>query len=826
MPYIASASLFPEVAVNKKNARAGWAQVLWYSLILTASIYIIRVFNVAPSAGITDLAIIFIPGFIIHSLVPVRYRLPVYCLIFLACLFYIFNWLTAMVIVSILAVTAYVIFGEMKLAWKYLYVALLATVLILLRKSFLLYMPRVNISIPFAATILMFRVIIILYEVKHAKIKDSSWMKLSYFLCFPNLAFMFYPIIDYRAYSGSYYGASFATTCNRGVSYLTTGIVLLLLHKYLLYHLDVSYASVHDIYSLLWFLACKYVIVVKVTGLLILGLSFLYFFGFDMPVLFGNFFIATSFNSYWQKVNIYWKDFVVKLVYYPLYFRYRKKLKYVVTLCIMTALMSSWIFHVYQRFWMSGGLSFQLQEMLYWLALAILVAIDVYITGKIDRKARSGPRDKLRKGGGFVLVFSTMLVLWFLWNSPNVSFFAFIMAKGMHATPAQVMTVGTALVLLIAGYALYLQAISGFKPAQSQVLKWRTGFSLGLLCALCVIGAMKPGFSKNSPGDVIMSKEIVGIDDKEKSEIDYYAAVMETKNDNWEVGLAWGDQRSLFGQIGVYSNDLLFQLLQPNKRIVFKGHSITTNSYGLRDKDYPLIKPSGTWRIVMVGGSYEAGAGVGDDEMFEHMVEDSLNSYYKGDPGIELINFSMGSFTSVPQMEMFRVKALQFHPDELFVFYHTNEMRRASRFFARYITNGVDLRYDYLKQIKERAGIKQSMSIEEIVARLNPFMPDITEWCWREMATVCRANNIKPIWLFLPTTGDKLGENELEDFMTRAKQAGFETYTLGDVFKGYEPARIAVSEEDSHPNALGHRLIANKFFNLLTDTSNHIIPHR
>ena len=831
MPNIAPgaySTLFPDIVIEKEQSRAKLLYVLFYSIVFATVVYVIKAFNVAPASGIADLAVIFIPGFIIHSLAPHRFRPFIYCLIFVVCLFYVFSWVTAVVIASFLALTAYIIFKDIKLWWKYLYLACLVALVFLLRNSFLLYMPRVNMSMPFIAALLMFRVIVLMYEVKYSKLNDNYWIKLSYFFCFPNLAFLYYPIIDYKIYAKSYYGAPFNALCNKALAYMMTGIVFLMFYKYTTYYLDISYANVHDVYSLFWMLLSKYLMVIKAMGYLILGLSFIYMFGFDMPPLFGNFLIATSFNTYWQRVNVYWRSFIIKIVYYPLYFKYRKKLKNATTtICIMLAVLSSWLFHVYQRFWLSGYFTWQLQDFLYWFLLATLVASNVYIQSKKEKKEeRNSFKSNLVKGGGFVIVFTTMLVLWSLWNSNSVATFLFIMSKGLHATAGQVMSILIGVIVVIISFAVCLQLSYGYHTPQKTITTWRTSIAFVLLLVMCSFGFFKPDVRQNRFLSIAMLHEKMGKDAKESNEVGYYSAVTNSKNDNWEVGLNWGDKGTIFGAIGAFYNDLVFQSLQPNKSIMFNGYRVSTNSYGFRDKDYPLVKGPNTYRIALLGGSYEMGFGVAQQEVFEAIVEDSLNAYFKGNPKIEIINFGMGAFSSVPQLEILKQKVVQLHPDEIMVFYHTEELRRATRFFARYITNGVPLKYQYLLNAKAASGVKQSMSIEEIISRLGPYMKGITGWAYSQMDSVCIANNIRPAWIFLPTTSDELTNDELNTFRHIADTAGFNTYALRDVFTGYERSKIIVSDEDTHPNALGHRLIANKLFNLLVDSTTHIIPRK
>lgn len=817
--------LFPEIAVDKENAKARWAYVILYAIIFSAVVFVLRSLNIARSSGITDLAVIFIPGFIVQSLIPVRYRPFVYCLVFVASLGYVFSWPTTVVILFFLSLTAFVIFSAVKLKWKYVYLIVLGIAFYIMRNTFLVQMPRLNMAVPFMAAILMFRVIILMYEVKYNKLPENHWIKLSYFFCFPNLAFLFFPIIDYKTYVRGYYAEPFEDTCNKAFYYMITGILFLVAHKVLGFYIDITYAGVHDVYTLFLYILSKYILVFKMIGLLTLGLSFICMFGFSMPLLFANFFIVTSFNNYWQRVNIYWKDFIAKIVYYPIYFKYRKKVKSAAPIFVFFAVLSSWFFHLYQQFWISGILVLRAQDFLYWLILALLVSLSVY-AGERNLKKETEPvtiGPYLVKGIRFVVVFLGMQVCWVLWNSDDLSAFSYVMSRGMHASGQQLMSAAAMISLAIVCFAYYSRnSDRNYSPIRAKT-RWRTSLSLVTLCLLCAIGLFSPQLSKSQLVAVISSARETSRDEHARKEIDYYSSVTGIKN-SWEVGLAQNDNHTLFGQIGNSTNSLLFQEMNPNQHKKFKGQLVTSNSYGLRDKEYSLQKPVGTYRIALLGGSYEMGSGVSDEHVFEKVLEDSLNAYLGGKIKIEILNFAMGSFTTVPQMEVLRTKVLAFQPDEVMVFYHTDEMGRATRFFARYISNAIDLKYDYLLNVKERSGVKQSMSNEETIARLSPYMEGVTAWAYMQMDSICKTNNIKQVAIFLPTTDDPFTEAKVNDWKRFVEPAGFSAFVLRDVYEGVDHRNVIVSEDDQHPNALGHRLIANKLFNLLTDSTSHIIP--
>ena len=50
----------------------------------------------------------------------------------------------------------------------------------------------------------------------------------------------------------------------------------------------------------------------------------LHLFGFNLPETHHRYFLASSFTDFWRRINIYWKDFMMKVFYYPAYFRLRR----------------------------------------------------------------------------------------------------------------------------------------------------------------------------------------------------------------------------------------------------------------------------------------------------------------------------------------------------------------------------------------------------------------------------------------------------------------------------------------------------------------------
>ena len=114
--------------------------------------------------------------------------------------------------------------------------------------------------------------------------------------------------------------------------------------------------------------------------------------------------------------------------------------------------------------------------------------------------------------------------------------------------------------------------------------------------------------------------------------------------------------------------------LQPNVRTLQTGVEVATNSLGFREKDYPVAKPAGVRRIVVLGDSYTLGVGVKFEDTFSKRLESELNASTRG---YEVINFGVSGYNTVMELATFREVAAAFQPDLVLVAYVLNDAERA-----------------------------------------------------------------------------------------------------------------------------------------------------
>ena len=143
----------------------------------------------------------------------------------------------------------------------------------------------------------------------------------------------------------------------------------------------------------------------------------------------------------------------------------------------------------------------------------------------------------------------------------------------------------------------------------------------------------------------------------------------------------------------------------PNGNAFLMGVQVSTNSHGLRDREYSESKPPGTYRIVMLGDSTTLGWGDPEDQTIPKILERELNR--TGIPGYrncEVLNAGVGNYDTVQEVEHYRVYDRAFHPDLVILDYFINDaepvpVERNTALLGRsYLVAFVISRYDALLQ--------------------------------------------------------------------------------------------------------------------------------
>lgn len=98
----------------------------------------------------------------------------------------------------------------------------------------------------------------------------------------------------------------------------------------------------------------------------------------------------------------------------------------------------------------------------------------------------------------------------------------------------------------------------------------------------------------------------------------------------------------------------------------FKMKPIKTNSRGLRDKEYPLEKPPGTYRVAVIGDSFTFGDGVNAEEVYHSILEERLNRL-SDSLRFEFINFGLAGYDLLNYLGVVEHKAMAYDPDLILI---------------------------------------------------------------------------------------------------------------------------------------------------------------
>jgi hypothetical protein len=307
--------------------------------------------------------------------------------------------------------------------------------------------------------------------------------------------------------------------------------------------------------------------------------------------------------------------------------------------------------------------------------------------------------------------------------------------------------------------------------------------------------------------------------DDVRLEKSYYESLMRVDRFNsrlWEVYMKNPVETNAWGEVGrtvQFTDDFRFKDLRPGFRTSLKDRTFSTNRWGLRDREYEQVPPADTLRVALLGSSVVMGSGVADGENFETLLEERLNREHPGGAyaRYEILNFAVGGYGPLEQVVVLEKKVLALNPHVvLYAAHHSDEQRAVSN-LARAVYRGVSIPYPKLKEIASVAVGAPSEAAAE--ARLKPFGRDIVAWAYRHLASRALASGIRATWMFLPAMDeDRKGIGELGQL---AEAAGFRTFDFSDAFAGRDLSRLRISDVDHHPNPMGHRLLADRLYDVL-----------
>ncbi len=824
--------------------RWAWGNVLRFGVVWIEIALVVLLFKAVrlESEAFRRMLILAAMAFPLNHVLPLRFRLPFFVLVSGATIFTTLGAVSAAWLIGIGLVFIGLCHVPASMNVRLGLVVFAALILAVFRVGWV-GTPWPGTVWPILGAMFMFRIIAYLYDLAHKSAPFSAWRALAYFFMTPNVCMPLFPVVDYQTFCRTYYNDDAYKIYQTGIKWMIRGATQLILYRFVYLFVTVDPAEVTGAAQFFQYMVATYLLYLQVSGLFHIAIGLLHLFGFNLPETNHQYLLASSFTDFWRRINIYWKDFMMKVFFYPLFFRLRKRgATQGMILATLVTFFATWFLHAYQWFWLRGAFLITLQDIIFWLVLGVLVTLSVWNESRSKKKpvAKTG-LDSVRLAALLaaktVFTFLTITLLWSLWTSDSVSAWLAMLMQLRHWNADAFVKIGLVLGALAA--SAIIAGRDQWKPvagASRRTKKehpfdfWRAT-SLNAATAVFVVAASLSALQSHlnpKVAAVLSSLENTSLNPRDAAILQrgYYEDLIQVDRFNTDLQALYNKRPKDYFQewraaMNVKRKDYLGVELARSAKITYAGATYTTNEWGMRDKPYPKEKPAGVYRIGLIGSSHTMGWGVTDALVCDTLAEDRLNA--EGLP-FELLNFSVNGYDPIQKELALEEKMLDFHLDAAFLICHRLEKAWIVSHLVQRIKAGTEITEPHIRELVAQANVTKDMSEAVLNIRLSSSGSELLKWSLKRFADVCRERGIRSAWVFMPEIGHvSISDADVKEIFACAKEAGFDTILdYSDAYKGHADGELVLSDIDDHPGAFAHSLLANRIYD--TVKSNFVRP--
>jgi hypothetical protein len=687
----------------------------------------------------------------------------------------------------------------------------------------------------------IFRLMIYLYDLKHRTVPFSPARAIAYFFMLPNVCSPLFPVVDYKTFCSTYYNEDWKRIYQTGLLWMLRGVFHLLLYRVVYQFAPLEVGTLASATDVAGFVLATYLLYLRVSGQFHLIVGLLHMFGFNLPETHHFYLLASSFTDFWRRINIYWKDFMMKLFFYPAYFKLRKRgAMPALVVATLATFFATWLLHSWLWFWIRGSFLITWQDITFWTILAFLVLANAIYESKTVRPrsltpSRVVPRQRLRLGLQTMGTFIVICTLWTVWSARSMEELRVLVDVASRPTVMDLAVLLGGLALVGIAGMIWGQSTRDTAEGRPAVNArgpfdfWRSATSVGAV-GLCLLAAPILASMSNPSARPLISTlrgDAANVRDMNLQRRGYYEELdlVRVNHRDWRRDAAtpegWHSGRPV-----LYRHIPDFRLIELNPSVsgVLSGAVATTNPWGMRDREYSMAKPEDTYRIVLAGASHELGMGVKDDETFENLVEDRLNQEREGVPYMryEILNLSIGAASLFQKLARIEQIGFDFEPDAVILSVYVNDRNFILPHLSRTLREGFEPPREYLEyltQVFRKAGVHAGMPDLVVQSRLRPYIPEMYEWVFRRFAEQCAQRGIRALAVYRPNPQQLLETPEYLELLQLTRSAGLQLIDLSGAFDSVEDRdTLVLASWDTHTNARGHQLLADALYDRLQST--------
>lgn len=469
---------------------------------LALAVFVVYLYEIEGSSFL-HLFILMAVGFAVNLLIPMNYRLPFFVLLSFVGVLIVFGikdgaWLVGcgLVLISLCHI-------PVPYPIRVLAVATFGVFLAASRSGWIPF-PWSSSVWPILGSMFMFRIVLYMHALKTGQPERGPWGTLAYFFLLPNLVFPLFPVVDYNTFRRNYYDRGEAPIYEQGLLWISRGLVHLVLYRLVYHGVLNDPVDVVSLGDLVQFMLGTFLLYLRVSGQFHLVIGLLHLFGFRLPETHHLYYLSHNFTELWRRINIYWKDFMMKVVFYPTYFRIRRYgTTAALSFATVAVFVGTWVLHSYQWFWLRGGFPVTLPDLAFWGILGGMVLIGALKESNPTRKPKTrsvGWSWKL--GLKSAATFCLFCFLWSLWSTESVSQWLWMLGAA-----GKVDVKGVSLLTLTIGTLLLLGG-RNWDASVTSVPKWleyaRKPSTRTMGALLVLIISAQPSLQEHAPNSVAM----------------------------------------------------------------------------------------------------------------------------------------------------------------------------------------------------------------------------------------------------------------------------------------------------------------------------------